>query len=35
MIDEQSLAEKIFRQPDNRKKREALQSGAKVKRGHK
>ena len=35
MVDDQSLAEKIFRQPDSRKNREALQLGTKVKRGHK
>jgi len=35
MIDDQSLAEKIFRQPDDRRNREALQLGTKVKRGHK
>jgi len=35
MVDDQSLAGKIFKQPDNRKNREALQLDTKVKRGHK
>lgn len=35
MADDQSLAEKIFGQPANRKNREALKLGTKVKRGHK
>ncbi len=35
MVDDQFLAKKVFRQPDNRKNQEALQLGIKVKRGHK